>query len=493
MSSAQPLPSEPESAHTASHSANRPSTKKQISMFGIVLIAVSSVLVVDTIAASAIIGPSALVWWLIMFTIFFIPYGLVTAELGTAYPDEGGIVDWTRRAFGDAAGARVAWLYWVNYALWVPAVFYLFALVVTQILGFELSAWGIALIAIAMSWVKTLITLQDIENILWIPTVGSICKAIIMVLLGICGIYAGFANGFANVINLGTLTPSLEAGMSYLPVIIFNFMGFEVIAGASSAMKNPKRDIPKAVMLGGSLIAFFYLLATFGILATIPVANISDATGVIEAFSVIFGSSTIAKAVIFVIGAMFLYTLVSNVTTWAMGVNRAVVYAANEKLLPSSLATLHPRTGAPKNVAIWNGIISTVVMLGYGLMASSGTDGSVENLFWDVFSLGAVTLLASYILLFPAFLKLRLRDKTSDRPFLVPGGKMALWYCGIVPSILLILGIIFFFYVPGLEFDTEYFRNVGGGIFVALVIGEVLIFKAKKAANRVGGAVQQVG
>ena len=96
---------------------------KQVSMFGIVLIAVSSILVVDTIAASAIIGPSSIGWWLIMFVIFFIPYGLVTAELGTAYPDEGGIVDWVRRAFGDGVGARLAWLYWVNYSLWIPAVF----------------------------------------------------------------------------------------------------------------------------------------------------------------------------------------------------------------------------------------------------------------------------------------------------------------------------------------------------------------------------------
>jgi len=472
---------------------------KQVSMFGIVLIAVSSILVVDTIAASAIIGPSAITWWLIMFVIFFVPYGLVTAELGTAYPDEGGIVDWVRRAFGDKVGARVAWLYWVNYALWVPAVFYLFALVMGQILGLELSAWSVAIISIVLCWIKSFITMRDIENILWIPNVGSIFKAIIMVMLGVCGIYVGLNKGFANDVNWNTITPSLEAGMGYLPVIIFNFMGFEIIAGASSAMKNPKTDIPKAVVLGGTLIAFFYVLATLGILATIPVSQISDATGVIESFTIIFGESSVARFFIIIIGVMFLYTLLSNVVTWAMGVNRAVVYAAEENLLPRSLATLHPKTGAPKNVAMWNGVISTVVMIVYGVMASSTgnpevcmTDthhvmadcledqGSIEDLFWDVFSLGAVTLLASYILLFPAFLKLRLSDGQTERPYVVPGGSAALWYCGVVPSILLILGVVFFFYVPGVEFDKDYFRNVGGGILVALIIGEILIRKAAK-------------
>lgn len=473
------------------------SSPKQVSMFGIVLIAVSSILVVDTIAASAIIGPSAIVWWLIMFAIFFIPYGLVTAELGTAYPDEGGLVDWVRRAFGDAIGARIAWLYWVNYALWVPAVFYLFALVVAQIIGIELSPWGIAIIAIVMSWVKIFLTMLDLEKVLWLPNIGSIFKAIIMVLLGVAGLFVGLQNGFVNEMTLSSMTPSLEAGMAYLPVIIFNFMGFEIIAGASSAMKDPKKDIPKAVLLGGVLIALFYLLATLGILATIPVENISDATGVIEAFTAIFGESTWAKGLIFVIGLMFLYTLISNVATWAMGVNRAVVYAAEEKLLPASLATLHPKTGAPKNVAIWNGVIATVVMLGYGFMASGGeacmTDthhvladcledqGSVEDLFWDVFSLGAVTLLASYVLLFPAFLKLRLNDTTTPRPFTIPGGKLSLWYCGTVPSLILLMGILFFFYVPSVEFDKDYFRNVAGGIFIAMIIGEILIRLAKKS------------
>ncbi|MEM8564454.1 MAG: APC family permease [Pseudomonadota bacterium] len=467
---------------------------KQVSMFGIVLIAVSSILVVDTIAASAIIGPSSIGWWLIMFVIFFIPYGLVTAELGTAYPDEGGIVDWVRRAFGNAVGARVAWLYWVNYSLWVPAVFYLFALVLAQILGLDLGPWGIALIAIVMSWVKVFLTMRDLEQILWIPNIGSIFKSIIMVLLGVAGIYLGLKNGFVNEISVPAMIPSLEAGMSYLPVIIFNFMGFEIIAGASSAMKNPSRDIPKAVFIGGLLIAAFYLLATFGILATIPVEEISDATGVIEAFTVIFGDGGIAKVLIFIIGVMFLYTLISNVATWAMGVNRAVVYAAEEGLLPASLSKLHPKTGAPKAVALWNGVIATVVMLVYGLMASATGEncdsmaadclhaqGSVEDLFWDVFSLGAVTLLASYVLLFPAFLKLRLQDASAERPYTVPGGKFSLWYCGTVPSAILILGILFFFYVPGFDFDLGYFRNVGGGILIALIVGEILIFAAKKS------------
>jgi len=99
-----------------------------------------------------------------MFLLFFLPYGLVTAELGTAYPDESGIVDWVNRAFGEKVAARVAWLYWINYALWIPAVFYLFALVGSGLMGIELDPWAIALVAIGMSWFKVWLTMRDLDQ-----------------------------------------------------------------------------------------------------------------------------------------------------------------------------------------------------------------------------------------------------------------------------------------------------------------------------------------
>jgi glutamate:GABA antiporter len=60
--------------------------------------------------------------------------------------------------------------------------------------------------------------------------------------------------------------PNLNVGMKFLLMIIFNFMGFEVITTVSGDMDNPDKDIPKALIIGGILIAFFYLFSTFGIL-----------------------------------------------------------------------------------------------------------------------------------------------------------------------------------------------------------------------------------
>ena len=66
-------------------------------------------------------------WWVITMTVFFIPYGLITAELGAAWPGEGGVYVWVREAFGPKWGSTVAWMYWINNAYWIPSVYLIFA------------------------------------------------------------------------------------------------------------------------------------------------------------------------------------------------------------------------------------------------------------------------------------------------------------------------------------------------------------------------------
>ena len=70
---------------------------------------------------------SSITIWIITAIIFFIPYGLISAELGSTYPDDGGIYSWVNRAYGEKTAVMVGWYYWVNVAFWMPAVFIAFA------------------------------------------------------------------------------------------------------------------------------------------------------------------------------------------------------------------------------------------------------------------------------------------------------------------------------------------------------------------------------
>ena len=70
-----------------------------------VLFTVSAILLLDTVAASASIGVASLFWWVAAGLIFFLPFGLVCAEMGCAYPEQGGIYAWVRNPLA-AAGSR---------------------------------------------------------------------------------------------------------------------------------------------------------------------------------------------------------------------------------------------------------------------------------------------------------------------------------------------------------------------------------------------------
>ncbi len=79
-----------------------PRFRKVLHGLDMTLFTVCAILIVDQLAASAAIGVQSIFWWVFTLVLFFIPYGLITAELGSTYPQEGGIYAWVRRAFGPA-------------------------------------------------------------------------------------------------------------------------------------------------------------------------------------------------------------------------------------------------------------------------------------------------------------------------------------------------------------------------------------------------------
>ena len=88
--------------------------RRELSRWDTVLFLISAMVVVDTVGAIAIGGGQALTWLLIMFVLFFVPSALITAELGAAIPEEGGVYVWVRRAFGRFAGGLTSLMYWAG-------------------------------------------------------------------------------------------------------------------------------------------------------------------------------------------------------------------------------------------------------------------------------------------------------------------------------------------------------------------------------------------
>src|SRR4051812_16000872 len=97
-----------------------------------VLFVITAVVVLDTIGAVAVGGPGAVTWLAVMGIAFLVPSPLLPAELGAAFPAEGGHYVWTRLAFGRVAGAVSALLYWIETPIWIGGSLAITAIAVTE-------------------------------------------------------------------------------------------------------------------------------------------------------------------------------------------------------------------------------------------------------------------------------------------------------------------------------------------------------------------------
>lgn len=436
----------------------------------ITLFTVCAILVIDTLAPSAAIGPASISWWIITLIFFFIPYGLITAELGTTYPEQGGLYVWVKRAFGERWAARTIWLYWVNVALWMPSVYILFAGILSQLFFPELPLWGQIAVGIGMTWVTVLIGVISLEVGKWVPNLGAFLKALIMVVIGVGAFFYAAQHGVANDLSFGNILPTLDAGLFFLPVIVYNFMGFELMSGAGEEMRNPRRDVPKAIVISGVLIALFYLAGTVGMLVALPVEDLGLVEGIVDTLWAIFGRTGVGGAIVIALGIGALYTLLANMVTWTMGANRSIAEAAGEGRLPVVFGRLHPVYRTPVGAYLITGLVSTVEFILYGLVASTN-----EELFWTLFAFSSIVFLLPYLALFPAFLRLRWKEPEIERPYRVPGGNGLAAVMAVLGEIFILQAIVFFIWVPGQPVDWGYALPVIVGVAVTLVVGEILL------------------
>jgi amino acid transporter len=99
--------------------AERSKLRRELGRLDTVCLLIAAIVVLDTLGAVARGGAQTMTWLAIVAVLFFVPAGLVIAELGAAFPNQGGPYVWARLAFGRFAGSLVALIYCVETPVWV--------------------------------------------------------------------------------------------------------------------------------------------------------------------------------------------------------------------------------------------------------------------------------------------------------------------------------------------------------------------------------------
>jgi amino acid transporter len=281
---------------------------------------------------------------------------LCYAELATTYPDEGGDYVYLRRAYGPWAGFLFGWS---QLMIVRPADIALMAFVFARYAQsfYPLGGQGPRIYATTAIVVLTIINILGVKQGKWTQNLLTVAKTL----------------GLVSVVVVGFLAPigpqATQSGKVTLPgvelaliLVLFTFGGWNEMAYVAAEVKNPHRNIVRALVIGTALVTGLYLLINGAFLHALGFAGLagSGAVAVDTIAKVLPDLASRAVAVLICIsalGAVNGLTFTGARISYAMGQGHEVF---------SRFGRWHARLGTPVWALAFQGLISAVIALAAG-------------------------------------------------------------------------------------------------------------------------------
>jgi APA family basic amino acid/polyamine antiporter len=340
----------------------------------------ADIYVVSSIGAGAM-GPLSLVVWALagMMTVII---ALSFARCASLVTGVGGPFAYAKEAYGPFAGFTVGWSLWI--AEWVSLA--VFPIAFVRYLLFFLPDLNILIqIAIKIAFVALLAT----TNIVGAKAAGrtndvlTLVKLVPLILFSVGGIAFFLYNPATMAANYTPFAPFGVGDIgSALIVIFWAFAGFEVSTIPSDSIENPERTIPRALIIGISIVTVFYLTTNIVLFGLMPSSQLAVETAPLaSAADVLFGvipGLGILGALILGIGAL---ASVSGSDESGMIGSSSLAYAlAVEGLFPSAFAKIHSKYNTPY-ISI---ILQAITALIASILADLGFLIGVSVLFLSI-------------------------------------------------------------------------------------------------------------
>jgi len=310
-------------------------------------------------------------------------FGQLTKRIPTS---DGGLYAYSRHEFGDFAGYLTAWCYWITAWAGNAAIVSSWVLYVESLFSItHPSAWTNFGIAACGLWIPAVVNLVGVRQMAWFQNITVVLKFLPLALVGIVGWF------FVKAHNFGPFNASGGSLYSCIGiaagVALFSFIGVECASIAAGRVRNPRKNVGRASVLGTGLSAILYLLVTAAVMGLVPHhALVGNGAPFVNAFQAMFshiswaGKFVAALAVVSGLGALNGWTLVTAEMPWA---------AAKDGLFLPQFAKTY-RDGTP-----WFGIlVSTAVASALMAFAYSGKSGL--TVFTYLVDLSVVTVAIPY-------------------------------------------------------------------------------------------------
>lgn len=442
----------------------REKTLTLIDMIGMTLSAFVSM---ELIASMAKIGPSVIVSFIILGGSYLYTHCVLCAELGSTYPEQGGIYSWVKKALGPKWAGRTNWWYWVNCVGFVPSVMIPFVAIFKQLFWPDMTLTMTIMLSVAGTWLIVLFNIIPLKDSKHLNNIGTAAKILFCLSLIVGGIYYAVKGNAVVSFNAGTMVPKFDLTLvALIPVFVYGLTGMDAVGCASEEMKNPKKDMPKALIISSLVSVGLYIFSTMAVEFILPADAIDGTTGLIDAIMVIYGGSKVFVILIAICLALLFF---SNAFAWPLAANKVILEAAEAGEFPKVFVVKN-KYGSPVGASVILGIAATGLIVFYGMIATSN-----EGLFWSILAFTGVVYLAPYVLLSLAFIKLRKADPDKERPFKAPGSKFAI-ACAVYHMLILIGSCISFLFPQGGGIIGTVVILVS--LIITQIVGEIMIARS---------------
>src|SRR5713226_8241494 len=304
---------------------------KSLRRFDMVFFTICAFVGLDTLGTVAKNGPQGFLWLIVLAFVFVAPYMLMMAEVGSTFTEEGGPYEWVKLAFGRFQGGITAILYWVTNPLWVGGSLAFIAHNSWSANVFKIgnASAGDYVFKLVFIWISIGVAIVSLRYGKWIPNFGALLRGVVLGFFSITVIAYGIKHGFAGF-QWGHISPTRAVFFGLVPVLLFNYVGFELQNGAAEEMEDPQRDVPLAVLRSGITGVLMYVIPIFCILLVLPAKAVTGIGGFIDAvtltFHGVYGGA--AHTLLIIMTLCFVGALVTSGAVWMIGSDRIQAVAS---------------------------------------------------------------------------------------------------------------------------------------------------------------------
>lgn len=421
---------------------------KKLELKDIVFINLVSIIGLRWLPVAAGYGAASITLWILATLLFFIPLSLVSAELATTWPEQGGLYVWVKIAFGEKAGFLTSWFYWITNFFFYPSLLAFIAVTILYVFSPSLAASKAAVcsIVLVVFWLVTLLNCKNTRMVSWIANIGGMLGVIIpgaiIIILGF-GAVLIWHHPIPTDYSLANLVPNFGRGsnIAFLSALMFSMAGIELTAILAGETKNPQKIMSRATLLSALLIVSIYILGTVAITFMVAPQQITAVSGIMEALKLIITKLGLSPRILATVAIMIVLGSIGGLTSWFVVPLKMFFESAKEGALPKYFTKIN-KHGMPANAMVAQAVIVSIIIISTTLLPS------VNAVYEMLLLMTTITYFVPYLFMFTAFIQLRKKFPKVVRPYRIPGGNWLGYLCAIVGLITVIVAIILPFIMP---------------------------------------------